>query len=447
MRSLLSWLEKIFTLFVMVRSTGCLDQLLSTGPQAAAPELFYAAPIPTHPSNAVLAALQFVVLFGTVILVASRWQDMLRAVLKRKMLWAFLAFACISTLWSAAEKGDRTIMILLGATLFGIYLSVRYNAKELAQLLALFAGVVIAFNLLYIMAFPFAGIIGIGEHAGSWRGGYPQKNVFGQFMSLSILILFTTDVPRKFGGLKNLGILVATFLLIMSNSKTALVITLALLAMIPLLRAMRWRNPLATFGFMSFLLTLSIIAINIVDQKDAIFQAMGKDANLTGRTTIWSVVLDKFGTKPWFGYGMDGFWLGLDGDSADVWYATAGFAAPHAHNGFLDILIQFGIFGATLIGLSWLVGYTRALTWLRLGDRTTAYLPVLILTFILLANVTETAFTGDPRSTFWLLYVTITTAILIHPLHPEPSTPAIAIPQPQTLKPTSKSSPPRRYAN
>jgi len=78
--------------------------------------------------------------------------------------------------------------------------------------------------------------------------------------------------------------------------------------------------------YITVLLVGGSVAIWLVGNT-AIANALGRDVTLTGRTSIWAVVLDKISKHPWLGYGYKGFWLGMEGESADVWHETY-FMAP-----------------------------------------------------------------------------------------------------------------------
>ena len=54
---------------------------------------------------------------------------------------------------------------------------------------------------------------------------------------------------------------------------------------------------------------LSVAAVMIVATPDLLFSLLGKDATLTGRTGIWSAVIDSIAKRPLLGYGYQAFWL------------------------------------------------------------------------------------------------------------------------------------------
>jgi O-antigen ligase len=117
--------------------------------------------------------------------------------------------------------------------------------------------------------------------------------------------------------------------------------------------------------------------------------ALTGDPTLTGRTVIWQFALEKISEHPWLGYGFGSFWrVGTGVPSVDE---APGFVAkmPHAHNGYIDILLQIGVVGSVL--------FTAViLTCIHLVGRITRrhwhlswFLMTLVL-FALLHNLLET---------------------------------------------------------
>ncbi|MOA27904.1 O-Antigen ligase [compost metagenome] len=66
----------------------------------------------------------------------------------------------------------------------------------------------------------------------------------------------------------------------------------------------------------------------------------------TGRLGIWSYLVPYIAERPWFGWGGEGFQA--------VW---TGFPIRQAHNGLMQLLIEWGCVGATLyaVMIGWLL--------------------------------------------------------------------------------------------
>lgn len=377
-------------------------------PQAATDAMQSASPI--------LLLLQLGVLALTFLLICTQWQRFIYVASKRKFLWAIIALVIASVLWTTVpDLTSRRSIIFLATTCFGFYLAARYPLKEQMRLLAWALGIAIVLNFIYTLAFPAFAIEG-GDHQGSWRGIYPQKNVLGRLMVLSALnFLFLAFDSRSYRYLMWIGFFCSIILLILSNSKTALVIFLLLIILVPLYRALRWNYSFVIPFFTILLLVSGIITILLVGNADTILTALGRDVTLTGRTGIWAVVINKIGKHPWLGYGYLGFWRGLEGDSADIWYETY-FLSPNAHNGFLDLALDLGLIGVGLFFLSFFKSCWRSLVWLRLNRGIEGVVPIIYLTYLFLYNITESTLITPPNTIFWPLYTAITTSILIQPI-------------------------------
>ena len=75
---------------------------------------------------------------------------------------------------------------------------------------------------------------------------------------------------------------------------------------------------------------------------------LGKDLTLTGRTGIWSAVLDSIAKRPLLGYGYQAFWLGLEGESYRIILAVS-WVLAQAQNGFLDVMLEMGTVGLAIV--------------------------------------------------------------------------------------------------
>jgi O-antigen ligase len=122
-------------------------------------------------------------------------------------------------------------------------------------------------------------------------------------------------------------------------------------------------------------------------------------------------VIEMIRQYPWLGYGYGAFWAGgWSGESAHVSLWVSRFAndpvVVHAHNGFLDLLLDLGLLGLATFALGFSLATLRAVYWVR-ATRTAAGLwPLVYLTFILLYNFTESSILQH-NNVFWILYVTV----------------------------------------
>jgi len=148
----------------------------------------------------------------------------------------------------------------------------------------------------------------------------------------------------------------------------------------------------------------ALIAFNIsVDTSGAhAFARLDSVGTLTGRTGLWEAAEQGFSRRPWLGYG---YTLGAEGipglespggdvDPTDLSRATL-------HNGYVQSLLDAGILGFSLYGLTILLAVVRIL----LRDRERRYPEILYaLLFLAVANGGESViYSGAvfPSLCFW----------------------------------------------
>ena len=127
-----------------------------------------------------------------------------------------------------------------------------------------------------------------------------------------------------------------------SRAATAYLLTAIYIVYFVTLRSLhRFRKKDYFVVCLLLLVTLSAAAVVIVVWPDFLFDLLGKDVTLTGRTGIWSAVLDSIAKRPLLGYGYQAFWLGLEGESYRVILAVS-WVLAQAQNGFLDVMLENG---------------------------------------------------------------------------------------------------------
>lgn len=123
-----------------------------------------------------------------------------------------------------------------------------------------------------------------------------------------------------------------------------------------------------------------------------------------GRLRLWRHLSKKIQDRPWLGYGIGGFWRGMHGPSADIWKLEP-WRPPHAHNGFIDVWLDLGAIGLSVLLLS--------ITAAVFGSITAGanHYPVLDLLFpMAIISVLCLLKTGeggllDANSLMWILFV------------------------------------------
>jgi exopolysaccharide production protein ExoQ len=383
---------------------------------------FISSAHPLAPLTLILPHLATVV---TLLLLSLRWQKTITTIIRAPLFWLLMAIVVISPFWSEVPGQTwEEIAPLLRVTLFGLYLASRYSLKEMFQIIgwALFMAALLSF--MFGAFLPSYGVMGRGyigqsqdwTHEGSWRGIYVHKVVLGTVMTMSVLVsLYLASWKNLLRPLALAAIPFAVIGLLMSTTKAALLVLIIVLCCIPLYRSFRWRSQrLALFWGIGLPLISALVSV-VLGNTGRILQALGKTTTLSGRTDIWPLVIENISQQPWFGYGYRSFWLnGWEGPAANVWaYLPFGFEPPHAHNGFLEILLSIGIVGFGIFVLNVIIFGLQAFRWARAHPTAEGLVPMLFLTLMLFINITETMWmTAD---VFWLCFVSMLLVIAQKP--------------------------------
>jgi len=337
--------EKAFVVVALLLFTGAFLALLGAGDEAAS----------DAGDGNLLAQAGYMSIYGiTFLLVVVRFRRFVRVATREPLLVLLVALAALSVLWSVApEITFRRSIALMGTTLFGAYLSMRFSLREQLQLLAWTLGIAAVLSLIFALAVPSYGIM-VADRGDSLRGIYNQKNVLGRLMALGAVVFFFLALgDRRYRLVKWGGFGLSLALLWLSDAKTALVILLVILVLLPFGRILREAYTIAVPILIVGILGCVSALIWFSGNAASTLAALDRDVTLTGRTDLWAIVLEKIAERPLLGYGYNAFWLGWEGESSQVWLAlspfTLGFEPTHAHNGILDLWLDLGFFGVLLL--------------------------------------------------------------------------------------------------
>jgi len=354
--------------------------------------------------NITLQALWLSIYMITALLLLFHWRQMVPIVRQNYWVLSLIGLAFISIAWSEVPMMTlRRSIALLGTTAFGIYLAIRYSPMELLKLLAGVLGLIAVLSLGFVLLLPEYAL----HEDGNWRGIYINKNFLGSMMSLAAitwLVYFLCTSKVHLVAVGFCGFSVA--LLLLSNSITSIFILLMLLSVLVLYGLFQWprmRNP---GPVILIVLTVLGLTIMLVTNLDILLFALGRNETLSGRTELWKAIGEVIQQRPWTGYGFGAFWLGSEGMSGYIgqllhWYPG------HAHNGFLDIWLQLGLVGVILFTITLIRNLFKALilAWREKG--LVSMVPLLLLLFMTLHNITESTFMKQ-NNFFWILFTVVT---------------------------------------
>jgi exopolysaccharide production protein ExoQ len=363
-------------------------------------ELFVGAPI---------TLLRYIVWGGATALVFLRWQDSLRVIKSDVFLVLLTIIAFVSFLWSDVSISTlKDAREILQMTSFGLYIAARFTVTEQVGIFgaAFFIGELMSFSA--AVAMPTLAIHG-ADHPGAWKGVFGYKNLLGAIMIIASFTFFLLPIKpdNKLQQIyKWTGLALGIMLMLLSTSKTSLVVTIILFSILFFYRSFRLSGR-ATVVFLDLIiLVVGAVGTVVLTNWTELITAIGRDPTLTGRTPMWGVALTRLMDRPLFGFGRGAFWAPGSPYALEAGKAvTTGFIPPHGHNGFIDLVLDIGLIGFSLFVISFIIAYFRAL---KLAYATKApekmwYLAFLM--FFFMNNMTE-SFMLYKTNIYWTLYIT-----------------------------------------
>lgn len=156
-------------------------------------------------------------------------------------------------------------------------------------------------------------------------------------------------------------------------------------------------------GWLKMMVPSAFILYLILDfglgMNGSMAQAVGKDPSLTDRTKIWAFLLSMH-TNPLIGTGYQSFWLG---PRLDYFWLYSGLGhLNEAHNGYLEIYLEMGLAGDTVLAIFLIAGYRAICRSLDSGSAL-AVLGLAVWMVLAFYNMTEAAFEGGLLYTIFLI--------------------------------------------
>ncbi|MGA2831966.1 MAG: O-antigen ligase family protein [Terracidiphilus sp.] len=319
----------------------------------------------------------FSILAGSFLIAQSRRFKWTKLFSGNTAVVLFYAYFAASILWSGDPIGSLKRLTKDFGLLFVI--SILFSESDPLQAMrAVYvrcAAVLLPLSLVLIKYFPNYSRIYDVEGEIQITGVTTQKNTLGELVLICMLFLFwdfleTWWVERKkrrtsFPWDQVALFTVGFWLLLMSQSKTAL---LCLVIGIVLIARRGW---LASRAVSSAILAgaLSLPFLLFFSRQFAsviapIVESLGRNMTFTGRAAIWDhITLNT--VNPLIGAGYWSFWGGPGGFAINQAMKTT---VPNAHNGYLDIYIDGGFIGLTLLFLMLTVSGRRIVNKLGLTD-------------------------------------------------------------------------------
>ena len=316
-------------------------------------------------------------------------------------LLAYLAFAGASVLWAFSPELSLTRFVQQAMIVTSIGLPAMLAARTADVMRGLFLCFAFAsiLNVFFVLAgsativpYGSTGIVNIG-----YQGYFLGKNYLGECAAVAFLLSFHEMLcPGRRRALGTIVVVIATSLLFLSDSKTALGLAfispfLAILTLI--VRKITRISPaiiLLSIPFCYVVLS-SVSSFNM----NRVSYILYGDSTFTGRTIIWDFAQNEIERRPLLGWGYQSFWLVPNSPKFEApgWVKRM----PNAHNGYYDTTLEMGYVGLALL----VVFITATLHAIgRVADRDPARARLVLSLASLLSSITFLKVCGCAASNF-----------------------------------------------
>lgn len=297
----------------------------------------------------------------------------------------------LSVFWSSSPQKtmtDSVTLLILGllAIAASKYLTFDDRLKITGHTLAF----LIVLSLLVVYFAPSYGV-DVDSRAVAWRGIFSNKNSLGRVAAIELLISAFLATQAR-GGRKALWVgafLTSLFVLVNTDSQTALLAALVGLAFVAITRLRPWlrhrASPVATVLVGSYFMLSALIPV--VGPLVATY--VSRDPTLTGRTILWALSSEFADQKALAGWGFGAVWQ-IEGGVGQTISRSLTFLPGSAHNGLIDLRLQLGIFGVLLFAIGLWVLLVQALGSSTSSSRNAWRLGY--VTLLLTMDLTESTF-------------------------------------------------------
>lgn len=371
--------------------------------------------------NATLQIINLLVYGGGLVFLLRAMPRELPGVLARA--WPLLLLTLLplaSVLWSdSPDTSFRRAIALMLTTSFAFYIATSFSLRRFLTLLLYAIAIYIALGILAV-GIPRQGITPDGSYVGSWRGFTGIKNEFGRILAIAValfVVLRVADTPfwRR---VWLPGCFVSLALLILSKSKTSLVVAFAAILGALLMRFLFQPRigKLRTGPDIRAIVAVAAIALGLISVfvlLPAVAEALGRDITLSGRTKLWAWAISLNKDTPWLGHGYRTFWIdantryffeyfywnaSLDGSKSSTYAGPA-----NGHNGYLDVWLEMGYLGLSALLIFMMSVILRIRRAFANGHMNEGYALSALASFMVVYSITERVILQQSEGAWFLL--------------------------------------------
>ena len=319
----------------------------------------------------------------------------------------YIGLLIMSALWSADSwLSFKAAISLTLISVFTVHFAKIYDWQEIFKLIRWNQTFIALFSAFIAVFLPSEGLMDKG-----WAGAVGHPIDLGNIMALTASLWLLNGIYKpKYRRRSLLFSALSIAMMQLANSAGAFVIFLALTILVfipPIFRKLNFLQ--ANLLFTLILSMFGGLSLWLVGNLNTTVSLLNKDLTLTGRVPLWNLLIkENIWERLWLGYGYAGFWQPWQGtdNPAAIIIRLIGDWAVHAHNGFIDIILNVGLIGFAFFALSFLVNVGRAIKLIFKNRSPEAILPLIILAYVFIGNLSHSPIVIPGY--IWFLYVLTT---------------------------------------
>jgi O-antigen ligase len=326
-----------------------------------------------------------------------RWRRIAQASVAEGSILLVLLYIVWSICWTSNADMSLAGFVMSGlclAFLIGFVLQFDGNLSRI------FGQVLVVLTAVMVGSWVVGGM-GHGSAGKTFSGVTLHRNQLGFLLGLMILLCLFV-VRFRFRWLHVVGGIAAAGLLVYIDSKSA-IISIACTALLFLAISSRlWKTYL---GALALGVVLFFTALPS-PKMDHFALWMGRDPTFTSRTEIWADSVRLAADQPFTGYGYNAVWSAHENRLAQYRNAPGPLYA-HAHNAWIDWVLQLGVGGLAVYLLFLGILLRRALDQSRSpGGSPVAIQAVCLLVYIQIYDLANVSTVPVTRFGFFMLAAT-----------------------------------------
>lgn len=352
----------------------------------------------------------FIEIFAMLLSSGDNWLDIRIVNLDKRyvMLYLFAAVIFVESMLATRYPSLQFITCtrLSVTLLFAVWLQEYFEFARAVELFGIAQALFVLFCVVFIMAYPNYAYEDSDSFTHALRGLYWTKNSFATELAFGILIvLFIIREKRKSkeGFLGWLAILGIQIILILMCQATGALFCI-LVALVPLLLSDHIRLPLGV-GYIAGNILFLFGTLTLMPHFEWFFEAIGKDATLTGRIPLWNRIIEvMMGNRTFMGFGYGMFWrdpkaYGL----IQSGYTDGSFMAgvtTGAHNVILELWLNIGLIGIACFFLAILYSMRHVQ---KITGKKYYFISTMVV-YLMVNGLTERCFGGSYEYKLLLLF-------------------------------------------